>query len=307
MNTEKQTTNVVVMVSPDYFEFNSQTAMSNAFQHEVNTSTTVGKQAIQEFAAMVAQLKDHDINVITLASPIGAPDAVFPNNWFSTHLDAHGRSLITYPMLTPNRRIERQVDNLKQALRRAQIAVQQDIDLTGYEHAAKFLEGTGSLILDRVNHIAYAALSPRTNKEVLLDFCTRMHYQPSSFTSCDEQGRAIYHTNVMLSIGTHFAVIVAESIVNAQEREAVLTQLAQTGKEVIELSFAQMHGMAANILELRSATGAAKIILSETAYSALSDEQRLRLSKHGDLVPVAIKTIETVGGGSARCMLAEVF
>lgn len=306
----QQSTNLVLMISPDTFQYNVQTANTNSFQHLPVDESSLNSKVMEEFESMVATLKANDIQVITLASPKGklTPDAVFPNNWFSTHPNVNGTTdIVLYPMLAESRRLERQLNELLHELKHHKVNVDNVIDLTQHENESKVLEGTGSLVLDRVNKIAYASLSLRTDKEVLQKFIDKMGYTSILFHSHDSKGQPIYHTNVVMSIGTEFAVISAESIINPGEKEAVLSSLKKTGKEIINISAHQMTRMAANILEVRAKDGAIKIIMSQTAYDAFTPRQLQELEQYGDLVIVDIEHIEKIGGGSARCMLAEIF
>jgi len=306
---EQQTTSTVLMVSPDDFGFNAETAGSNLFQNRPDASSSPQKQALKEFDAMVTTLRDAGIRVIRLPSRMDArtPDAVFPNNWFSLHALSTGkRILVGYPMLAPNRRAERRLDQLERQLAADGLVVHRVIDLSSFEQQGKFLEGTGSMVLDRANRITYAALSPRTEPSVLQDFAHKLQYRPVSFHSFDRGGTPVYHTNVMMSVGKHFAVICAESIRDLQERDRVVRELQRTSKEVITINLEQMGKMCGNILELRAPQGPL-IVMSQTAYDHFTPEQRKKLQRYGKLLPVQIPTIEAIGGGSARCMLGEVF
>lgn len=306
--SEQQTTDTVVMVSPDSFEFNQETAASNTFQL-IKSNGDMKQNALREFSSMAALLKSKNIRVITLKSvPLEfTPDAVFPNNWFTTHSTGSGCLLILYPMMTKNRRAERQQENLVFSLAKNNIDTAKLIDLSHHEEENKFLEGTGSVILDRVNKLAYASLSPRTNKDVLDEFAKLMNYKVISFHSTDQQGVPIYHTNVMMSVGTNFVVVVGESIRDQQELNKVVESIQKTGKTLINISLEQMQQMAANILEVKTLEGDAKIIMSKRAFDSFKPEQRAMLASYGELIVVQINTIEDVGGGSARCMLAEIF
>lgn len=307
-NKVQQTTDTILMVSPDHFEFNAETAKSNAFQNEMNVSK---EDVMREFHSMVDTLKRHNVRILVLPSrtDVRTPDAVFPNNWFSVHatdkLDE--KKLVLYPMLTENRRLEIQTENLIAVLERAGMRVNQIVDLSVYADKSMFLEGTGSLILDRVNKIAYIALSPRATPDMIDVFTERLGYKACTFRSFDRNQQVIYHTNVMMSVGCGFAVVALNSITNGDERDALSKQLRATNKEIVPITLDQVHCMAGNILEVKSTDGKAKIVMSKSAYEAFTQEQRDTLSKYGELVPVNITTIETVGGGSARCMMAEIF
>lgn len=307
--SERQTTDTVLMVSPDDFAFNQETAQSNVFQKRDTDTASVNKRAISEFGGMVRKLESSGIRVIQVPSrgDIKTPDAVFPNNWFSIHkISDQERILVGYPMLAPNRRAERRLELLNEKLRSKGMNVTRTIDLSRYEEKGLFLEGTGSMVLDRVNRIAYVALSPRTNREVLDDFAAKLSYRPVAFRSSDAGGNPIYHTNVMMSVGEGFAVICLESIEDRQEGMLVLKELKQAGKKIIPITLSQLQHMCGNILELR-AKEAKIIVMSQTAYDHFTPQQKIQLSLYGTILPVDIRTIETIGGGSARCMLGEVF
>ncbi|MGP1871642.1 MAG: citrulline utilization hydrolase CtlX (plasmid) [Arsenophonus sp.] len=304
----QQTTDTLLMISPNNFKFNKETAKNNLFQKDINISNNV---ALEEFNSMVNKLRNNSIRVIVMQSKqnVETPDSIFPNNWFSIHSTekSNEKTLIVYPMFTKNRRLELQSNNLINLLRKEGININKIIDFSPYVNKLMFLEGTGSLVLDRENHIAYAAISPRTNLNMVNIFAKKMNYKPIIFHSVDENNRLIYHTNVMMSVGSNFAVIALDSISNNKEREILLKQLDETHKEIIPITLEQVKNMAGNILEVRAKNGKTKIIMSESAYNSFTSEQRNILMKFGDLIPVNIKNIETVGGGSARCMLAEIF
>ncbi|MBW1744126.1 MAG: amidinotransferase [Deltaproteobacteria bacterium] len=304
-----QTTDTVLMVCPDDFAYNPQTAASNVFQHQDKSALQDNKLAMEQFNGMVDELSSADIRVIRMKSreDVKTPDAVFPNNWFSTHRDGKSDTLIVvYPMHTPNRRAEIRVGLLKEKLKQNGITVSRIIDLTHYSEQGKALEGTGSLVLDRVHKVAFASLSPRTDRQVLDDFCVELGYRPVGFHS-HMRGKLIYHTNVMMSVGTDFAVICAESIKDDSERELVLKELRELGKRIILISAEQIKHMCGNILELHSRSGNKVILMSTSAYSNFTPQQKKELEKSASLLPVDIHTIENIGGGSARCMVAEIF
>lgn len=305
--TAYQITDTVIMISPDTFAFNEQTGITNSFQHTIE-GKNIALEAQSDFDRMQTTLKQNGINVITLSSPLGVstPDAVFPN-WFSLHKEDDKNLLVLYPMLTENRQVERQVLALQNALSTHDIPIDEIIDLTYFELEGKALESTGSLVLDRTNKIAYASISQRTNPDVLFAFTEKMGYTPLMFSSKDEHGELIYHTDIMMSLGNEFAIICKDCITNPLEAENVIKSLKNTGKEIIYISFDQMHEMCANVLELKPEDGKVKIVMSDTAYAAFTEKQLHILQKSGTILPVNINTITTVGGGSARCMLAEVF
>ncbi len=291
------------MISPDTFGYNIQTAETNLFQHKPSTSEeNIKNMALNEFEKMVSTLKSHNINVLVMNSRrnIVTPDAVFPNNWFSSHESA----LVIYPMLAHNRRSERQVDNLRKILPTDSLKV---IDLSEDEQKGLILEGTGSLVLDRKVKLAYALWSKRTTKEEFDKWCKLMGYQGIFFTGVDDDNYPVYHTNVVMSIGEDFAVICLESIASKEERQLMTETLKESGKEIIEISLIQMKNFCGNILQLISTDKKRKIIMSKNAHNSFTSKQKKALSKYGELVEVDIATIEKIGGGSARCMMTEIF
>lgn len=300
-----QLTNTLVMVSPDHFGFNTETAGSNVFQHHVSDSEIeTQEKAMDEFSKSVKTLESAGIKILTLKSPDArTPDAIFPNNWFSHHSDG---KLVIYPMLAQNRRAERQTENLKNLLIENG-TTPQVLDLTNDENLGHFLEGTGSLVLDRENKVAFAMESPRTVKAEFEKWCQLMNYKGILFHSYDKAGFPIYHTNVTMSIGREYAVICLESIKNIAEREIVSAALYDLKKEIIELSIEQVYEYCGNTLQVQDTKGNPKIIMSVTAKNGFSSNQLKSLEKYGEIITLDIPTIETVGGGSARCMLAEVF
>ncbi|WP_231501369.1 citrulline utilization hydrolase CtlX [Hymenobacter swuensis] len=301
-----QATTSVFMVRPTRFTFNAETAHSNHFQGFVAglDDSAIQARAFEEFDAMVARLRAHGVQVLVFedtAEP-HTPDAVFPNNWGTFHPD--GRALL-YPMCALNRRAERRPDILE-ALGQ-QFTLREIVDLSGHEQQGRFLEGTGSIIFDHLHHVAYACLSARTEQALFAEVCIRLGYRPVAFHAYDALRQEIYHTNVMMCVGTEFAVICLESITDAAERTAVVASLTGTGHEIIAISLEQVACFAGNMLELRSAAGTPLLAMSQSAHNALTPAQRHALSQYAELLPLAIPTIETIGGGSARCMLAEVF
>jgi len=301
---DMQTTSTVFMVKPVRFGFNPQTAQSNAFQKKEGYGIQVQEAALREFLAYATLLRANGIS-IALAEDTQeprTPDSIFPNNWFSTHEDG---TLVLYPMAAPNRREERKGHFLE--IIKKNFKVTRTVDLTHYEEEGLFLEGTGSMILDRENKIVYACRSPRTDMKVLDDFCTQLGYTPVTFESVDRNGQQIYHTNVMMCVGTAYAIVCLESIADPQERENVVTSLEKSGKKIIEISFDQVNKFAGNMLELRNGEGKKFLVMSATARKSLTSEQNRELSKTYRLLSPQLETIETNGGGSARCMLAEIF
>lgn len=306
-----QTTNTLLMVRPDHFDFNDQTATTNAFQNRTNTATaTIKDQALAEFNSMVAALHDHGIEVVTCPSKtdVSTPDAVFPNNWVSFHEEIKDFDVVLYPMLAPNRRAERQLDKVKSLMPWTEIDPKRVLDLTEFEKSGRFLEGTGSLVFDRINKVVFAAESPRTSYDVLDVFCKKTGYEAVKFRAFDSKERPIYHTNVVMTIGAGFSVVCLDSITNRREKTKVEVKLLDSGLEVMDITSEQLQSFCGNILEVVSTTGQSHILMSVTAYDAFTEEQRRRLmTPVGKIIPVNIDTIERVGGGSARCMVAEIF
>lgn len=301
--TIQQNPRAIIMVRPASFFPNQQTAADNAFQTPADQSqaATLSAQALGEFDAAVNTIKDRGVRVHVFEdSPSPQkPDAVFPNNWFSTHSDG---SLVLYPMYAPVRRLERRsdvVDFLK-----ANYHVSRVIDLSTREAQNEFLEGTGSLVIDHEHRVAYVALSHRAHENLVRELCDQLQLQPLTFNTADSNGTPIYHTNVMMGVGKQTAIVCAESICTPAARQQVLDTLQKTGKTVIDISLAQMNGFAGNVIELQGSQGPV-LVLSETAFNILSDTQKQALEKVVDLCPIAIPTIE-MGGGSARCMIAGI-
>jgi len=296
-----QTTNHILMVRPVRFAFNEQTATNNAFQQRNNDAEATAQKALREFDAFVNLLRENGIVVDVLqdTSEPPTPDSIFPNNCFSTH----GDTLVLYPMYAPNRRLER--TKLKEAFR--QFHCIRDVDFTPYESSGRFLEGTGSLVLDREHHMAYACLSPRTNEAILEEWAKTLNYRYYAFHSEDEQGTPVYHTNVVMHVGTRQAVVCLDSIKDAAQRQQLTDLLQENGKEVVAITLEQMHQFAGNMLELNNERGEQLLVMSQTARQSLNPEQLATLSKYTRIVSPDIHTIETAGGGSARCMMAELF
>ncbi len=301
-----QTTSNILMVRPVRFGFNEQTAESNAFQDVDLATQTKGisqDAALQEFDAMVGWLRDNGVNVIVIddTDEPHTPDSIFPNNWVSFHQSG---KVILYPMQAENRRLERRQDILETLGQDFQVA--QVIDLSYFEAENKFLEGTGSMVLDRKNRIAYACLSPRTNLEVLTTFSKVIDYQIVTFDATDSSGKAIYHTNVVMCVGDVFVVICLEAIKNLDERLAIRKTIEKSGKEVIEISLDQMNHFAGNMLLVNNAKGEKLLVMSTSAYQSLTPKQRIQLDDYARLTHFDLSMIEGNGGGSARCMMAEV-
>lgn len=290
----------VLMIRPVCFGYNAETAVNNAFQQPGGSDAQAG--ALKEFDAFVALLRAHDITVTVLddTPEPHTPDSIFPNNWISFH---PGGIACLYPMFAGNRRQERKATEVIKNI----FSIRRVIDFTHYEAQGLFLEGTGSMVFDRCRQIAYACLSPRTNEEVLYDFCRQMHFSPALFYAADANGQAIYHTNVMLCVAENFAVACLESIADKREQALLADKLTETGKEIIPITMAQMACFAGNMLQLQSRSGQRFLILSGTARQALTSSQITALEKYNPLLSPTIPTIERNGGGSVRCMMAEVF
>ncbi len=301
--TNNQSTSHILMIRPVNFGFNEETADSNAFQNRNADKTGVKQKARQEFDTMVNILRENGVDVITIEDTPEpyTPDSIFPNNWVSFHADG---GVFLYPMQAENRRLERREDIINQLEDR--FMVKHVIDLSRYESENKFLEGTGSMVLDRENKIAYACISPRTDRELLALFCEQTGYKEVSFHAFDEYHQAIYHTNVLMCIGSKFAVVCLDSITDEDEKNAIVTILKLTHKEIVTISFNQMNNFAGNMLEVKNMEGENLIVMSQSAFNTLDQSQRTKLDKYGKLVYADIKTIESNGGGSARCMMAEV-
>ena len=303
---ESQLASAVVMIRPVRFESNPMTAASNRFQGRNEGSAAEQQQAAQrEFDALATTLRRNGIEVIVVddTPEPHTPDSIFPNNWISTHAD--GR-VVLYPMEAENRRSERRLDIVEHLQEHCGRQVTEVVDLTAHEAAGHFLEGTGSLVLDRVNRVAYACLSSRTQLDPLGDFAQRLGYDVVAFDAVDRDGVPIYHTNVLMSVGEEIAVICDEAIPRNDQREAVLARLHASGHEIVSLSYAQLEAFAGNMLELRNGDGERVLAMSQQAFASLGEEQLGVLDADARLVVVDIGNIESAAGGSVRCMLAEV-
>lgn len=301
-----QTTRNILLVRPASFGFNAETAASNAFQNEKAAvkSRKVAEKAIEEFNEFCYKLDDHGVNtfIVDDTEKPTKPDAVFPNNWVSFHPDG---TVILYPMQAENRRRERRrdvIDSLSEIFK-----VKQIVDFSVFEEEGKFLEGTGSIVFDHSAKIAYACLSPRTDRDVLESVCRFIKYKPVYFTADDENGKAIYHTNVMMCIGTGYVVVCLNSITDPDERNKVLKSFDKSGLEIIDITFDQLNEFAGNMLAVHSNRRKKLLVMSKSAHESLTKDQRTRLGKLTTIIPQDIETIETIGGGSARCMMAEIF
>jgi hypothetical protein len=306
----KQYTNTILMIEPVDFRFNEETAVNNFFQNKTEeSSATIQEKALAEFKGMVSKLREHGVNVIVLKdTPTPhTPDSIFPNNWISFH---ENKMIALYPMFAQNRRDERRDEEVLELLGEKGFDAEEIMDYTSAEEDDIFLEGTGSIILDRVNRIAYAAVSPRTDEELFLEFCEDFEYMPVIFEAnqtVDGQRVPIYHTNVMMCMADDYAIICLDTIDNKSEKKNVVENLKNTGKEIIGITETQMNQFAGNMLQVGGMGAAKYLVMSQTAYNSLTPEQIQAIEKYNPIIAVDINTIETLGGGSARCMMAEVF
>lgn len=291
------------MIRPIKFGFNEQTSTNNAFQVK-GFEQDAAIKAGAEFDAFVEMLRAQDVEVVVIEDTPQphTPDSIFPNNWFSTH---QGGTLVLYPMFAPNRRLERKptvLDFLKQNKN-----VKRIVDLTYFEGENKFLEGTGSMVPDRDSNLIYACKSIRTNQEVLEKFCDELDFDYLLFDAFDQAGNPIYHTNVMMSVCTKFVVVCLDAIKDLDERASLIELAEENDKEVIEISLEQMAQFAGNMLEVRSKSGELLLVMSKTAKESLDQEQIEKLESYCKIIAPNLSTIENNGGGSARCMIAELF
>jgi len=304
-SADVQTAAAVLMVRPHRFFWNEQTAASNTFQvAPAASSEVVAAQADEEFGRLQALLVAAGIRVRVFDDPgePHTPDAVFPNNWFSTHADG---TLVLYPMAAPNRRAERHPAWIT-ALQ-AELGTTRLVDLSPHEAAGRFLEGTGSLVLDRRERVAYGALSLRTHPQVAAELAAALGYRLRLFATQPLRGQPVYHTNVLLSLGASAAVICLSAVADEHERQAIAAELAESGRELVVIDADQLGEFAGNVLSLRNRHGQRFWVMSSRAHAAFSSAQRQQLARHGELLHTPLATIEAVGGGSARCMLAELF
>lgn len=297
-----QTTNELLMIRPVDFKFNEQTAGNNKFQ-QASAQDDVQAQALKEFDGFVNLLRENGVNVTVVDDTLHpeTPDSIFPNNWVSFH---HDGQVFLYPMFSENRRLERRDDIILKL--QESFLIRQVTDLSFYEENQIYLEGTGSMVLDREHKIAYACLSLRTDERVLADYCKHSGYEAITFSAVDSTGFPIYHTNVMMCIGKGFAVVCMESIADLSEREMVAAKLSHSGQEIIAISYDQMNHFAGNMLQVKNNNGDLLLIMSEQAFLSLNARQIEILEKYSRIVCSPLYTIEENGGGSARCMLAEI-
>lgn len=299
-----QATKEIMMVRPKHFGFDQTTAASNSFQNEEGAEATqeISKLAITEFDAAVLKLRAAGIMVHVIEdtdSPI-KPNAVFPNNWVSFHED----KVLLYPMLAENRRWERRPEVLDQ-LKAAGVAIGDVIDLSEFERGEKYLESTGSMVLDYENELAYACLSSRTDIDVMETFCDKAGFDAFTFDSFDKEGLEVYHTNVLMCIAAKYAVICMESIPDEQQ-DTLIEALEKTGHEIIPITMDQMYAFAGNMLEVLDGEGNSTLVMSTTALESLTEAQQTKIGQYSKILSVEIPTIEKYGGGSVRCMMCRV-
>jgi len=306
----QQTTNNILMVRPVSFRMNEQTAVNNYYQKVLDTLNpeTVQFKALQEFDSFVEKLRAVGINVIVVedTKETDTPDSIFPNNWVSFH---ESGDVGIYPMFAKNRRLERREDIFVK-LEEQGFEIENIIDYSSAEGEEIYLEGTGSLLLDRVNEKAYCALSPRADEDLFIEFCEDFEYTPVSFISnqtVNDERLPIYHTNVMMCLGENFAVICLDSIDDKKEKKSILKHLKGDGKEVITISEEQVNCFAGNMLQVLGTNEERYTVMSSSAFQSLTKQQLNQLKKHGEILHSSLDTIEACGGGSARCMMAEVF
>ncbi len=304
-----QITNTILMIRPVGFRMNEQTAVNNYFQEDLEIGdSAINTKAQEEFDVFVVVLKEKGINVIVVddTKEPDTPDSIFPNNWISFHADG---TVGLYPMFAENRRNERRNDILK-TLEEQGFVIENIMDYTSAEKEGIFLEGTGSLLLDRVNKKAYCALSSRADEELIIEFCEDFDYFPVIFTayqSVNGERMAIYHTNVMMCLAENFSVICLDAIDDKKEKKNIVDHLKQSGKEIISITEEQMHHFAGNMLQLIGADQKRYMVMSTQAYHCLTENQIKSIEKYCDILHSSLETIETCGGGSARCMMADVF
>ena len=306
----QQITDTILMVRPVSFRMNEQTAVNNYYQKsdEKVFPSAITANAQQEFDAFVAKLRAVGVRVLVVddTTDTDTPDAVFPNNWVSFHENG---DVVLYPMFAENRRLERR-EEILDILEDEGFEINDIMDYTIAEEDGVFLEGTGSMILDRVHQKTYCALSPRADEELFIEFCEDFEFTPvlfNAYQTVEGERELIYHTNVMMSIGETFAILCSECIDDKTEKKNVVENLKQDGKEIVYISEAQVNAFAGNMLQVKGAEGKTYLVMSESAYNALNKGQIAQIEKHTEILYANLETIETYGGGSARCMMAEVF
>lgn len=302
----RQSTSRLFMVRPAGFRSNEETADNSFQQTQGEQNADVNESALEEFDAFVAQLRAHGVDVFVAEADEAndTPDALFPNNWISFHEDG---KVAIYPMKAPNRRRERNERVIYDLCNVYGLDLDEIVDFTEFEDHNRFLEGTGSMVLDRVNKVCYAALSERTDEGAVALFCETMGFTPVCFETDHPSGKPVYHANVIMCIGTEFAVICEDVIAGPSARQRVMKQLEATGRKIIRISIEQLNQFAGNTLEVMTEEGQTRIVLSKNAWAVLDQQQRAMIEQYGQVITPELTTIETYGGGSARCMLCEVF
>ena len=305
----KQVTNNILMIRPVNFRYNKQTAVNNYYQKVLNdvSNDLVQKKALLEFDTFVSKLQKFGVNVVVIDDKItpDTPDSIFPNNWVSFH--ANG-SVVIFPMYAKNRRDERRRDIFKLLEMKYGFLINSIRDFTPLEHEEKYLEGTGSMVLDRKNKICYAAISVRTNKIAVMSFCKEFNYKPvlfKAYQNIKDERVLIYHTNVMMCVADNFVIICLDSIDNKNERDHVIDSIVNSGKKIIEITEEQKHRFAGNMLQVMG--DKPYIVMSTSAFNSLTEDQKKNIQNYNEIIHSSLDTIEACGGGSARCMMAEVF
>ena len=301
-----QVPSTVVMVRPASFGFNPDTANTILFQRETTDTSRrdVERRARIEFDILAGRLKDTGVDLIIFEDKeeLHTPDAVFPNNWISFHDDG---TVVLYPMFAPSRRPERRRDIIEK-LQSSGFVVSRTVDLTHHENEGRFLEGTGSVVFDHVHRRAYAGLSPRTSPEVLDELCRTLKYSAITFRALHEDGHPVYHTDMVMTICERFVVVCSESIADVAERKSVIDSLKATGREIIPIDIKQLKQFAGNVLQLQAKNGSGILAISTSACLALRPDQRNAIQRHVEIVESPLPVFESIGGGSARCMMADV-
>ncbi|MDG2194503.1 MAG: arginine deiminase-related protein [Polaribacter sp.] len=306
----QQVTNSILMIRPVNFKMNLQTAVNNYYQKAIENvlPAAINRKAQIEFDELVQKLKKKDIDILVVEDRLSSetPDSIFPNNWISFHQNS---DVGLYPMFAENRRQERREDVLD-LLEEKGFLIENIVDYTEAEQEGVYLEGTGSVVLDRQNRKAYCALSPRANEELFIEFCEDFEYTPVLFTAnqtVNNQREPIYHTNVMLSVAENQAIVCLESIDDKKERKNLLKHLKEDGKEVLVITEKQVNSFAGNMLQVKGKDGTRFLVMSTSAYNSLEKDQLQKIENHNQIIHSSLATIEACGGGSARCMMAEIF
>ena len=305
-----QITNNILMIRPVNFRMNEETAINNFYQKSLEdfTSDEIQASALKEFDALVDKLKSIGVNVIVVNDKVhpNTPDSIFPNNWISFHENG---DVGLYPMFAPNRRLERR-DDILGILEDKGFLIENVVDYSSAEIDEIYLEGTGSIVLDREHQNAYCALSPRAEEELFIEFCEDFDYNPivfSAYQTVNDKRELIYHTNVMMCVGTSFVVVCLDAIADKKERKNLIHHILESGKEIISITENQVNQFAGNMLQVKGDQEKSYIVMSESAYKSLTNQQIDQIKKHSEIVYSDVNTIETCGGGSVRCMMAEVF